>query len=89
MDSVTDTCKYHFLCFVTIIQVKVISGHQVKKVKQKKNRDLVLRYMFLVRFSQRTPKMTLKHFFKRQNRSKNKIQKITVMSRNDVKNACF
>ena len=24
-----------FLCFVTIIQVKVISGHQVKKVKQK------------------------------------------------------
>ena len=27
-------CKYHFLCFVTIIQVKVISGHQVKKVKQ-------------------------------------------------------
>ena len=46
MDSVTDICKYHFLCFVTIIQVKVISGHQVKKVKQK-NRDLVLRYMFL------------------------------------------
>ena len=23
MDSVTDICKYHFLCFVTIIQVKV------------------------------------------------------------------
>ena len=36
MDSVTDICKYHFLCFVTIIKVKVISGHQVKKVKQKK-----------------------------------------------------
>ena len=36
MDSVTDIYKYHFLCFVTIIQVKVISGHQVKKVKQKK-----------------------------------------------------
>ena len=44
--SVTDIWKYHFLCFVTIIQVKVISGHQVKKVKQK-NRDLELRYMFL------------------------------------------
>ena len=43
MDSVTDICKYHFLCFVTITQVKVISGHQVKKVKQKKNRDLELR----------------------------------------------
>ena len=29
------------------MQVKVISGHQVKMVKQKKNRDLELRYMFL------------------------------------------
>ena len=47
MDSVTDICKYHFLCFVTIIKVKVMSGHQVKKVKQKKIRDLELRYMFL------------------------------------------
>ena len=46
MDSVTDICKYHFLCFVTIIQVKVISGHQVKR-SNKKNRDLELRYMFL------------------------------------------
>ena len=33
--------------------------------------------------------MTLKHFQKRQNRSKNKIRKITVKSRNDVKSACF
>ena len=47
MDSVTDICKYHFLCFVTIIQVKVISGHQVKKVKQFFFRNLELRYMFL------------------------------------------
>ena len=46
MDSVTDICKYHFLCFVTITQVKVISGHQVKK-SNKKNQDLELRYMFL------------------------------------------
>ena len=37
MDSVTDIRKYHFLCFLTIIQVKVISDHQVKKVKQKKS----------------------------------------------------
>ena len=35
MDSVSDIYKYHLLCFVTIIEVKVISGHQVKKVKQK------------------------------------------------------
>ena len=38
--------KYHFLCFVTIIQVKVISGHQVKKVKQFVFLDLELQYMF-------------------------------------------
>ena len=36
MDSVSDICKYHLLCFMTIIEVKVMSGHQVKKVKQKK-----------------------------------------------------
>ena len=47
MDSVSDICKYHLLRFATIIEVKVISGHQVKKVKQKKNRDLELRYMLL------------------------------------------
>ena len=35
MDSVSDICEYHLLCFVTIIEVKVILGHQVKKVKQK------------------------------------------------------
>ena len=35
MDSVSDICKYHFLCSVTIIQVKVISGHQVKMFNQK------------------------------------------------------
>ena len=37
MDSITDICKYQFLCFATIIQAKVISGNQVKKVKQKKS----------------------------------------------------
>ena len=35
MDSVSDICKYHLLCFKTIIEVKVMSDHQVKKVKQK------------------------------------------------------
>ena len=33
--------------------------------------------------------MNLKHFLKHQNRSKYKIRKITVKSRNDVKSACF
>ena len=37
MDSVSDICKYHLLCFATIIEVKVMSGHQLKKVKQKKS----------------------------------------------------
>ena len=46
MDSVPDICKYHLLCFVTIIEVKVISGHQVKR-SSKTNRDLELRYMLL------------------------------------------
>ena len=47
MDSVSDICKYHLLCFATIIEVKVMSGHQVKKGQAKKFRDLELRYMFL------------------------------------------
>ena len=34
MDSISDICKYHFLCSVIIIQVKVISGHQVKMFNQ-------------------------------------------------------
>ena len=35
MDSVSDICMYHLLWFAAIIEVKVMSGHQVKKVKQK------------------------------------------------------
>ena len=45
MDSVSDIFKYHLLCFVTVTEFKVISGHHVKMVKQK-FRDLELRYMF-------------------------------------------
>ena len=45
MDSVSDIFKYHLLCFATIIEVKVMSGHQIKKVKDF-FRDLELRYMF-------------------------------------------
>ena len=88
MDSVTDICEYHFLCFVTIIQVKVISGHQVKKVKRK-NSDLELRYMFLGQIFAKNAKNDPITLLKRQNRSKNKIRKITVKCRNDVKSACF
>ena len=56
MDSVSKICRYHLLCFVTITEVKVISSHQVKKVKQKKIRDLELRYMFLGPIFAKNPK---------------------------------
>ena len=62
MDSITDICKYHFLCFVTIIQVKVISGHQVKKVKHF-FRDLELQYIFLGQIFAKNAKNDLKTLF--------------------------
>ena len=58
MDSVINICKYHFLCFVTIIQIKIISGHQVERAKPK-NRDLELRCMFLGQIFAKNAKMTL------------------------------
>ena len=67
VDSVTDICKYHFLCFVTIIQVKVISGHQLKKVKQKKSRFRAVIHGFRSDFRKEREKITLKHLLKRQN----------------------
>ena len=65
-----------------------------KKGQAKKFRDLELRYMFLGQIFAKNAKKWhflkhLKHFLKHQNRSKNKIRKITVKSRNDVKSACF
>ena len=89
MDSVTDICKYHFLCFVTIMQVKVISGHQVKKLKHIFFRDLELRYMFLGQIFAKNAKNDPKTLFEASKSVKNKIRKITVKSRNDVKSACF
>ena len=61
MDSDTDICKYHFLRFVTmtIIQAKVISGHQVKRSNEKKT-DLELRYMFLGQCFTKSKKNDLK-----------------------------
>ena len=37
MDSIYDICKYHLMCFMTIIEVKVCQVTRVKKVKQKKS----------------------------------------------------
>ena len=57
----SDICKHHFLCFVTIIHVKVISGHQVKKVFKKSGfraAILVCRSNFRIE----REKMTLKTF---------------------------
>ena len=47
MDSVSDICMYHLLCFAAVIEVKVMSGSPGKKGQGKKFRDLELRYMFL------------------------------------------
>ena len=45
--------------------------------------------MFLGQIFSKNAKNGPKTLLKRQNRSKNKIRKITVKSRNDVKSACF
>ena len=62
---------------MTIIEVKVMSGHQVKKVKQKKNRNLELRYKFLGQIFAKNAKNDPKTLFE-ASKSKNKIRKITV-----------
>ena len=48
---------------MTIIEVKVMSGHQVKKVKQNKIRDLELRYMFLGHIFAKNAKNDIKTLF--------------------------
>ena len=73
---------------MTIIQVKVISGHQVKKVKPKNFGIYSCDTYFYVR-ERKNAKNDPITLLKRQSRSKNKIRKITVKSRNDVKSACF
>ena len=80
--SVSDICKYHFLCFVTIIQVKVISGHQAKKV----NRGIELRYLHVLGqvFAKNT-KNDPKTLFEASKSIKNITWIIVVKSRNDVK----
>ena len=89
MNSVTDICKYHFLCFVTIIKVKVISGHQVKKVKKKKSGFRSAIHAFRSDFPKERKKWHVKLFLHPQKSVKNKFRKITIKSRNDVKCACL
>ena len=60
-----------------------------EKGQTKKNRDLELRYMFIGQFFAKIAKNDPKTLFEASNRSKNKNQKITVKSQNDVKSACF
>ena len=70
MDSVSDICKYRLLCFVTIIEVKVISGHQVKKRSSKTFRALVVRYMFLGQIFAKNAKNDPKTLFEASKSSK-------------------
>ena len=60
-----------------------------EKGQTKKFRDVELWYMFLGQIFAKNAKNDTKTLLKRQNRSKNKIRKITVKSRNDVKSPCF
>ena len=56
MDSVSDICMYHLLCFLTIIEVMVMSGKQFFFL------DLELRYMFLSQIFAKNAKNDLKTF---------------------------
>ena len=60
-----------------------------KKGQAKKFRDLELRYMFLCQIFAKNAKNDPKTLFEASKSVKNKIRKITVKSRNDVKSACF
>ena len=52
-------------------------------------RDLELQYMFLGQIFAKNAKNEPKTLFEASKSVKNKIRKITVKSRNDVKSACF
>ena len=52
-------------------------------------RDLELRYMFLGQIFAKNAKNDPRTPFEASKSIKNQIRKITVKSRNDVKNACF
>ena len=86
MDSVSDICKYHLLCFVTIIEVKVNSG---QKRSSKKICDLELWYMFIGQIFAKNAKNDPKTLFD----ASKSVKKIKLgkswYTRNYVKNACF
>ena len=88
MDSVTDISKYHFLCFGTMIQVKVISGHQVKK-GQIKNSGFRAVIHVLGQIFVKNAKNDLKTLYEASKSVKKKIRKIKVKSRSEAKSACF
>ena len=88
MDSVTDICKYHFLCFVIIMQVKVISGHQVKKVKHFFSWFRAAIHVLRSDFA-KNAKNDPKTLFEASKSVKKQNSENHGKSRNDVKSACF
>ena len=78
MDSVTDICKYHFLCFVNHNTGQGHLRSPGEKGQTKKNRDLELRYMFLGQIFAKNAKNDPKTLFETSKSVKNKIRKITV-----------
>ena len=67
MDRATDTCKYEYQCIVTIIRVKVISGHLVKRLKSPKIPNMTLQYMFLGQIIAKNAKYDTKALLKKKN----------------------
>ena len=88
MNSITDTCKYEYQCFVTIIKVKVISGHPGER-SNKKNRDMAQQFMFLGQIFAKNAKNDPQHFLKNQNRSKNKNRNIKGIWKIWLFSTCF
>ena len=72
-----------------IIQVKIISGHQVKRSTPPPNWDLELRYIFLGQIFAKHGKSDSETLFETSKSVHNKIRKMAFKSRNDMKTACF
>ena len=90
MDSVTDICKYHFLCFVTIISTG--QGHlrsPGEKGQKQKNRDLELRYMFLSQIFAKDAKNDPNTLFEASKSVKKQNSESHGKVPNDVKSVCF
>ena len=89
MDSVTDICKYHFLCFVTIIPTGQGHLRSPGEKCQTKFRDLQLRYMFLCQIFAKNAKNDPKTLFEASKYVKKQNSEIHGKVAKWRENACF